>query len=159
MQISKTMRLYLLLLFLWEVFHRNLGASQSAQSPGLFSVFGPILIMLSFGWSSYPIINLLVTVLCAPTTVNITVTFLLHIFLSSSKIQVLIFIFTFLQFNPVISWNVNVHYLADSLFYFFLWIFTRSGRLAEIRWSVCISFFTGLYSNLYEFVKTIAPLY
>ena len=52
-----------------------------------------------------------------------------------SKVQVLISLFAFFQFYPVVSRNGKVHYLACSLF---LLTITRSGCLAEIRWSVCI---------------------
>ena len=48
-----------------------------------------------------------------------------------SKVQVLILLFIFFQFYCVVSW--------DSKFSLFLLIITRSDRLADIRWSVCIS--------------------
>ena len=50
-------------------------------------------------------------------------------FQSSSKVQMLISLFAFFQFYSVEQ---------QFLFYFLLTI-TRSDRLAEIRWSVCIS--------------------
>ena len=57
-----------------------------------------------------------------------------------SKVQVLIVLFTFFQFYSVISRESKVHNSSGSLFFlFFLLIITRSGRLAEIRSSVCIS--------------------
>ena len=51
-----------------------------------------------------------------------------------NKVYILISLFAFFQFYPVVSWN-NTHYLAGSLF---LLIIIRFGRLAEIRISVCI---------------------
>ena len=56
------------------------------KSPGLFSVFWPFLIMLSFGWSPLvrqplrPFCNPWVTVQNAPITIGIIVTFMFHSF-------------------------------------------------------------------------------
>ena len=58
----------------------------------------------------------------------------------SSKVKVLIFLFTLFQFYSVVSQDSKIHNSASSLFFFFfLLIITRSGRLAVIWWSVCIS--------------------
>ena len=58
----------------------------------------------------------------------------------SSKVQVPILLFTFLQFYSVVSRNSKVHNFASCLFFsFFYFIMIRSGLLAEIRWSVCMS--------------------
>ena len=54
-----------------------------------------------------------------------------------SKVEVLIFLFTFFQFYSVVNRNSLVHIFASSLF--LLLIIVRSGRLAEIKWSVCMS--------------------
>ena len=52
----------------------------------------------------------------------------------------LISLFTFFQFYSVVSRDSKVHNFADFLFFFFLLlIIIRSGLLAEIKWSVCIS--------------------
>ena len=81
------------------------------------------------------IINPLVTEPSAPITISITVTFMFHSFFFPFLFA-LIFLFAFIQFYPVVSRNGKIHYSAGSLF--FLLTITRSGRLAEIRWSVCI---------------------
>ena len=47
-----------------------------------------------------------------------------------SKVLVLILLFTFFQFYPVVSWNSKVHNSASSLF---LLIIIKSGHLAKIR--------------------------
>ena len=52
----------------------------------------------------------------------------------SSKVEVLILLFTFFQFYFVVNWNNKVNNFANSLF---LLIIIRSGFLAEIRWSTC----------------------
>ena len=54
---------------------------------------------------------------------------------ASSKVEVLILLFTFLQIYSVVRRDSKVYNFADSLFFFF---FIRSGLLAGIRWSVCI---------------------
>ena len=90
--------------------------------------------------------NPLVTVLSALITIAITVTFMSHSFFQFSS-KVFISLFAFLQFYPVVSRNGKVHYSTGScflfffsffFFFFFLLSITRSGRLAEIIWSVCI---------------------
>ena len=54
-------------------------------------------------------------------------------------VEVLILIFTFFQFYSVISRDSKVDNFAISLFLLLLLIIIRSGRLAEIRWSECMS--------------------
>ena len=69
----------------------------------------------------------------APITIGITVTFMFHSFsvlLQGSGT------FHFYQFYSVVRRDSKVHNSASSLFY--LLSITRSGRLAEIRWSVRI---------------------
>ena len=81
--------------------------------------------------------NPLVTVPKAPITIGIIVTFIFHSFFQfSNKVEVLISLFRFFQFYSVVSRDSKVDNFADS---FFLLIILRSGLLAEIRWSVCIS--------------------
>ena len=101
--------------------------------------------------SSSPFTNPLVNVLRVPIIIGITVPFMFHSFFPfPCKIRVLIFLFAFFQFYSVVSRENEVHISTSSLFlslFFFLFFFfcfvlliiTRSGRLAEIRWSVCIS--------------------
>ena len=73
----------------------------------------------------------------APITIVITVTSMFRSFFQfSSKVEVLITLFPFFQFYPVVSRNGKVHNSEGSLL---LLTITRSGRLAEIRWSVGIS--------------------
>ena len=55
-----------------------------------------------------------------------------------SKVKVFILQFTFFQIYSVVSRNSKVHNLVSSLL-FLLLIIIKSGRLADIRWSVCIS--------------------
>ena len=55
----------------------------------------------------------------------------------SSKIKVLILLFPFFQFYSVVSWDSKFDNFTNSLF--FLLIIIRSGLLAEITWSVCMS--------------------
>ena len=70
----------------------------------------------------------------------------------SSKVEVLIFLFAFFLFYPVVSWDSKVHKSVSSFFF----LLTRSGCLAEIRWSICISksqrclciFFSGTDAGL-----------
>ena len=102
--------------------------------------------MLSFGWSppirqlpnpSGPFSNPLVTVPNAPITIGIIVTCMFHSFFQfPSKVGVLVLFFTFFQFYSVVSRDSKVDYFAGSLF---LLIIIKSGLLAEIRWSVCMS--------------------
>ena len=66
----------------------------------------------------------------APITISCS-----RVFQFSSKVEVLIILFAFFQFYSVVCRNSKVHNSASSLF---LLIIIRSGRLAEIRWSVCI---------------------
>ena len=132
------------------VFHWRLSDSKSPQvSRTLLSILAvfncAVVWMVSTrpptSKSSRPFNNPLVTVPKAPITIGITVTFMFHSFFQfSSKVQVLISLFTFFQFYSVVSWNSKVDNFADFLFFFFLLlIIIRSGLLAEIRWSVCMS--------------------
>ena len=89
--------------------------------------------------SSNPFSNPLVTVPNAPITIGIIVTFMFHSFFQfSGKVEVLILLFTFFQFYSVVSRDCKVNNFANSLFLLLL-VIIRSGILAEIRWSVCMS--------------------
>ena len=86
---------------------------------------------------SSPFSNSLVTVPNAPITIGIIVTGMFHSFCQfPSKVEVLILLFIFFQFYPVVRQDSKVDNFASSLF---LLIIIRSGLLAEIRWSVCVS--------------------
>ena len=61
-----------------------------------------------------------------------------------SNVMEFVLLFTFLQSYTEVSRDSKVHNFASSLF-FFLLIFIRSGRLAEMKWSVCISKTRGVY--------------
>ena len=91
--------------------------------------------------SSSPFNNPLVTVTKSPITISIIVTFMLHsLFFFSFHWQGPsngILLFTLLQFYFVISRDSEVHNFCK--FSFLLLIILRSGHLAEIRWSVCMS--------------------
>ena len=87
--------------------------------------------------SSSPCTHPLVAVPRAPTTIGITVTFMLHSFL-----------LILLGGQP----RLKSLQFGKFSFFLFLLIITRSGRLAEIRWSVCISKSRGVcasHSRLY----------
>ena len=124
--------------------------NKSLKSPGLFSVFWPISIMQYFGMVSTrsiiskfssPYTNPLVTAPRVPITIGIRVTFTFHSFFNSlAKVKGLISLFTFFQFYFVVRQYSKVHNSASIFFLFFNFlIIIRSGRLAEIWWSVCIS--------------------
>ena len=128
------------------VFHWSLSDSKSPQvSTTLLSILAvlnnAVVWMVSSqpptSKSSSPFSNPLVTVLKAPITIGIIVTCMFHSF-SNSQVEVLILLFTFFQFYSVVSRNSKVDNFANSLF-FFLLIIIKSGLLAKIRWSVCVS--------------------
>ena len=71
--------------------------------------------------SSSPSTDLLVTVLRAPITIGITVTFMFHSFFFSflTRSRCLCFFFAFFQCYSVVYWNSIVYNLVGSLFFFF----------------------------------------
>ena len=74
----------------------------------------------------------------ATITISPIISSMFHSFFQfPSEVEVLILLFTFFQFYSVVSWGSKVDNFANSLFLFL--IVSRSGLLAEIRWSVCIS--------------------
>ena len=88
--------------------------------------------------SSSPFNNHSVSVPRAPITTGIIVTLMFHVF-SSIPYQgqsTYPFFHFFFQFYFMVSRDIKVHNFSSSLF--FLLIIIRSGRLAEIRWSVCM---------------------
>ena len=87
--------------------------------------------------SSSLIINPLFTVPRTTVVTGITIIFLLHSFFSSlARWLYLTFFSVSFQFYSVANWDSKLHNSASSLF---LLIIIRSGHLAEIRWSICIS--------------------
>ena len=92
--------------------------------------------------SSSPFSNLLMTVPSEPITIGITVIFMFHSLFRSLARSRYLSLFAFFQFYLVVSQNGKVHYSVGSIFYFefsFFLTISWSGRLVEIRWSVCIS--------------------
>ena len=88
--------------------------------------------------SSRPFNNPLVTAPKATITIGVIVTFTFRIFFKFPwKVEVLILLFTSFQFYSMVSRHSKVHNFANSLF--FLLIIKKSGRRAEIRWSICMS--------------------
>ena len=91
-----------------------------------------------------PCTNPLVTVPSAPFTIGITVTFIFHSFFSSLAwswyLSLLSVSFSFTQWLAGTVKSTIQQVLFFLFFFFFLLLtITRSGRLAEIWWSVCIS--------------------
>ena len=128
------------------VFHWRLSDSKSPQVSrtllSILAVFNNAVVWmvstrLPTSKSSRPFNNPLVTVPKAPITIGIIVTFMFHSFFQfSSKVEVLISLFTFFQFYSVSARTAKSTILQ---IFFCLLIIIRSGLLAEIRWSVCIS--------------------
>ena len=87
--------------------------------------------------SSSAFIYPLVTAPTAQITTDIIITSMFHSFFNSlARSWYFIFLFTFFQFYSVVCRDSKVYNSASSIF---LLSITRSGRLAEIRWFVCIS--------------------
>ena len=117
------------------------------KSPRLFSVFWQFSVMLLIfsTWpptskSSRPFNNPLVTVPNAPITIGIIALFKFHSFFSILKQAQ----GTYLSFHIIsilfcVQPGEQSRQLCRFSFFFFLLIIIRSGVLAEIRWSVCIS--------------------
>ena len=117
------------------VSHRSLSDSKSPKvSRTLLNILDDldkaVVWMVSTGplisKSSSPCTNLLVTVPRAPITTDITVT---SFFQFSSKVQVLILLYVFVQFYSMVSRGSKLHNSASS----FLLIIIRFVHLAEIR--------------------------
>ena len=86
-----------------------------------------------------PCINPLVTVLRAPIPIGIIVTFMLHSFFISLAWLMYSSLFSH-SFNFTLwSAGTATFPIRQLLRLFIFLFFIRSGRLAEIRWSVCIS--------------------
>ena len=121
------------------------------KSPGLFSVFWPFSIRLSFGLvftslptskSSSPFNNPLITVPKEPITIGIIVTFMFHSFFNTLARSRYLSFCSLFQFYSVVSRDSKVDNFANSLY--FLVIIIRSGILVEIMLIQSIIFFCFL---------------
>ena len=100
--------------------------------------------------SSSPYINPLVTVPSSSITIGITVTFMFHVFIRFfNKVQVFILLFVFFQCYSVAG-QQSLQFVRLS-FFCCLFIIARSGRKADIRWSVCIIKFCYHFINIVRF--------
>ena len=128
------------------VFHWSLS---DCKSPQVSRTFLSILAVLNSAvvWtvstrpatskSSSPFSNLLVTVPNAPITIGIIVTFMFHRFFNSlARSRYLSFFSHSFSFIPRTAGTAKSTILQVL---FFLMIFIRSGLLAKIRWSMCMS--------------------
>ena len=87
--------------------------------------------------SSSPFSNPLVTVLKAPITIGIIVSYMFHSFFNSLARSRYLSVFSH-SFSFILSTGTAKSAILQVLF-FLLLIIIRSGLLAEIRWSVCMS--------------------
>ena len=107
--------------------------------------------------SSSPFTNLVVTVTRVPIIIGINLTFKLYSFFNSltrsKHLSFFLLSFNFTLLSAVTAKSVS------SLFFLllFLLIITRSGHLAGIRWSVCIS--KSQRSLCFSFSRTDSGLY
>ena len=94
------------------------------------------------------------TVLSAPSTIAIPVTFMFHSFFSSLARSRCFSLFAFLQIYPMVSRNINVHYSASSHFCFWtslglvVWPYYNSHycySFENFHTSVSWWFFTGVW--------------
>ena len=89
--------------------------------------------------SSCPLSNSSVTVSRAPIIIGMSVTFMFYSFFQLlCKVKIVVLLFSFLQFYSMVSGDCKVQNFVSSLS---LLIIIRSGRLAKIGWSVCMSKF------------------
>ena len=128
------------------VFHGSLSDNKSPQvSRTLHSILADlnnvVVWMVStrplISKSSSPFTNPLVSVSRTPITTGITVTFMFHSFFNFLAKSRYLSFFS-LSFNFTL-WSVGTAQSTIQQFLFFLLIITRSGRLAQIRWSVYVS--------------------
>ena len=105
--------------------------------------------------SSIPFINSLVTVPKAPVTISIIVTFMFHSFFNSVARSRYLSFYS-LCFNFTL-WSTGRAKSIILQVLYFLCIIIRSGRLAEIRWSICVSKYPR--SLCVSFSRTDSGLY
>ena len=129
------------------IFHWRLSDSKSPQVSrtllSILAVFNNAVVWMvttrpPTSKSPRPFNNPLVTVPKAPMTIGITVTFMFHSFFNFLATSRYLFLFS----HPLsfILWSARTAKLTIlQIFFFLLLIIIRSGLLAEIRWSVCMS--------------------
>ena len=116
------------------VFHWSLSDSKSPQVSRIFQSILAVVWTIStrpvISMSSGPCTNPLVTLPRSPVTIGIIITIMFHIsFNSLARSRY----FNFTLWSAGTAKSTILHVLS------FLLIIIRSGRLAEIKWSVCIS--------------------
>ena len=116
------------------VFHRTLHSILAVLNN---AVFWMVSTCPSTSKSSSPLNNPLVTVPKAPITIGIIVTFMFHSFFNSlARSRYLSF---FSHSFSFILWSAGTAKSTILQVLFFLLIIIKSGFLAEIRWSMCMS--------------------
>ena len=128
------------------VFHRCLSDSKSLQvSRTLLRILADLsnaVVWMVFtrainSKSSCLCTNHLMTAPSVPITIGLTVTFMFHNFFSTLARSTYSPLFLlFFQLLSMVSPNGKIHYSLSSLFFLAI---SWSGRLSEIRWSVCIT--------------------
>ena len=129
--------------FSWWFFPGVCVTANLLKYPRLFSIFWPFSVIWIVSTrpitskSSRPFNIHLVIVPKAPITIGTTVTFMFHTFFNSLARS------RYLSFFPhsfsFILWSAGTAKSTILQFLFFLLIIIRSGLLAEIKWSVCMS--------------------
>ena len=128
------------------VFHWRLSDSKSPQVSGTFlsilAVLNNVVVWMvstrpPTTKSSSPFNNHLVTVPKAPITIGIIVTFMFHCFFNSLARSRYLSLFSY-SFRFTL-WSAETARSTILQILYFLLIIIRSGLLAEIRWSVCMS--------------------
>ena len=128
------------------VFHWRLSDSKSPQVSrtllSILAVFNNAVVWMvstrpPTSTSSRPFNNPLVTMPKAPITIGIIVTFIFHSFFNSLIRSRYLSLFS--HSFSFILWSAGTAKSTILQIFFFLLIIIRSGLLAEIRWSVCIS--------------------
>ena len=130
------------------VFHWRLSDSKSPQVSRnllcILAVFNNTVVWMvstrsPTSKSSRPFNNPLVTVPKAPITIGVIVTFIFHSFFFNSLARSR-YLSHFSHSFSFILWSAGTAKSTNlQIFFFLLLIIIRSGLLAEIRWSVCIS--------------------
>ena len=100
--------------------------------PGLLSVFWPILTELSFGWSPLAFLFPILPVPLVSPPLSSSIVF--FSFLARSS-----YLFLFSPSFNFTLWSAGTAKFTIRQVLGFLLTMTRSGRLSEIMWSVCVS--------------------